>query len=197
MSAPAVRVRPAGPPAEQVRGSSGGIGRSSSANAERVSDDLRRHTDGFLQGRRRVASLSLLASAAMGAVAAYQTGLVRRLREPPLPVFDAERVDASGEAYELFKTPDAALGLASYAVTLALAGAGTARRVEERPWLPLALLAKVAGDAAGGLFLTAEQLTKHRKLCSWCLTAAAASVAMVPAAVPEARAAIRHLRGDA
>ncbi len=52
----------------------------------------------------------------MGVVAAYQNGLVRRLPEPPLPFFDAEQVDASGEAYALFRTPDAALGLVSVAM---------------------------------------------------------------------------------
>lgn len=179
-----------------MRGRKGGIGRSSSPAAEEVSDDLRRRTGPFLDGRRRVAALSLVASAALGAVAAYQNGLLRHLPEPPLGLLDADRVDASGEAYELFKTPDAALGLASYALTLVLAGAGSARRVEERPWLPLAMAAKVAGDALGGLYLTAEQASKHRRFCSLCLAASAASVAMVPQVVPEARAALRQLRSS-
>ncbi len=189
-----VREQPAGPAAAAARGSKGGIGRPSSPAAERVSDDLRRHTGPFLDHRRRVAGLSLVASAAMGAVAAYQNGLVRHLPEPPLRILDADRVDASGEAYQLFKAPDAALGLASYAVTLVLAGAGTARRVDERPWLPLALAAKVAADAVGGLYLTAEQVSKHRRFCSWCLVASAASLAMVPQVLPEAGAALRRLR---
>ncbi len=189
-----LRQRPAGPAAESARGGKGGIGRSSSPAAERVSDDLRRHQGAFLDRRRRVAGLSLLASAAMGIVAAYQNGLVRRIPEPPLGMLDAGRVDASGEAYELLKTPDAALGLASYAVTLVLAGAGSARRSEEQPWLPLAMAAKVAADAVGGLYLTAEQASKHRRFCSWCMAAAAASVAMAPQVLPEARAALRQLR---
>ncbi len=191
-----LRRRPAGPAAAAARGSKGGIGRPSSPAAERVSDDLRRHSGTFLDHRRRVAGLSLLASAAMGAVAAYQNGLVPRLPEPPLGLLDSERLDASGEAYQLLKTPDAALGLVSYALTLVLAGAGTGRRVEERPWLPLAMAAKVGADALGGLYLTAEQASKHRRFCSWCLAAAAASVAMVPQVVPEARAALRHLRSN-
>ena len=189
-----LRKRPAGPSAATVRGDKGGIGRASSPEAEEVSDDLRRGTGAFLNRRRRVAALSLTASAAMGAVAAYQNGLISHLPEPPLPLLDADQVDASGEAYQLFKTPDAALGLASYAATLVLAGAGSARRVQERPWLPLALAAKVAGDALGGLYLTAEQASKHRRFCSWCLVASAASVAMVPQVIPEARAALRQLR---
>ena len=106
-----LRGRPAGPPAADARGRSGGVGRASSAAAEEVSDDLRRRAGGLLDRRRRTAGLSLLAAGAMGAVAAYQNGLVRRLPEPPVPLFGAEKVDASGEAYELLRTPDASLGL--------------------------------------------------------------------------------------
>ncbi|MBW3640406.1 MAG: hypothetical protein KY451_11240 [Actinobacteria bacterium] len=40
-----------------------------------------------------------------------------------------------------------------------------------------------------GVYLFAEQLTKHKKLCSWCTASAALLVATVPAVVPEARAA--------
>lgn len=161
--------------------------------AERVSDDLRRGAGDLLDRRRRVAALSLVAAGAMGAVAAYQNGLVRRLPEPPLRLFDAERVDASGEAYQLLRTPDASLGLISYGVTLALAGMGTRSRFKDTPLIPLAMAAKVVFDAVGGLYLTAEQASKHRKFCSWCLTASIASVAMVPQVLPEARAALRTL----
>lgn len=189
-----LRGRLAGPPAGQVAGAPGGVGRSPSRAGEAVSDDLRRHGGDLLDRRRRVAALSLVASGAMGVVAAYQNGLIRRIPEPPLPVFDAEAVDASGEAYGLLRTPDASLGLISYGVTLALAGMGSRRRHDESPLVPLAMAAKVLFDALGGLYLTAEQATKHRKLCSWCLGASVASVAMVPQVVPEARLALRRLR---
>jgi hypothetical protein len=111
--------RPAGPPAERLRGNSGGVGRSTSHEAERVSDALRRRTNPHLRHRRRQTALMLGATAAMGVVALYQTGLVRHLPDPPLPGFDSDRVDASGEAYETLKTPDATLGIASYGATLA------------------------------------------------------------------------------
>lgn len=190
----ALHQRDAGPPAREARGRPGGIGRPTSEAAEAVSDDLRRGTGELLDRRRRVAALSLASIGALGAVAAYQTGIIGHLPEPPLPGLDADTVDASGEAYQLFKTPDAALGVLSSAATLVLAGMGDGRRATERPWLPLALAAKVGLDAAGGLFLTAEQASKHRRFCSWCLTAAAASLAMVPQVVPEARVAWRSLR---
>jgi uncharacterized membrane protein len=128
-------------------------------------------------------------------VAAYQNGLIRHLPEPPLPGLGAEDVDAAGEAYQYLKTPDAALGLASQAVTLVLAGMGSRHRASERPWVPLAMAAKVVLDAAGGAYLTVEQATKHKRFCSWCLTAAVANIAAVPMVLPEARVAWRALRG--
>ncbi len=195
MTGPGERRRPAGPRARRVRPSSGGIGRDSSAAAEAVSDDLRRGAGPLLDRRRRVAALSLGAMGALGAVAAYQNGLIRHLPEPPLPGLGAEDVDASGEAYQYLKTPDAALGLASQAVTLVLAGMGSRHRASERPWVPLAMAAKVVLDAAGGAYLTVEQATKHKRFCSWCLAAAVANIAAVPMVLPEARVAWRALLG--
>lgn len=188
-----LRSRPAGPPAADVRPRSGGIGRGSSPAAERVSDALRRQNSTHLTARRRVAALQTVATGALAIVGLYQFGLLRGVPEPPLPGLDADAVDASGEAYVLFSTPDSALGIASAGATLALAGMGGADRAQQRPILPLALFAKVVVDAVGGLFLTAEQLTKHRKVCSWCTVAAVSLVASVPAAWPEARDAGRSL----
>jgi len=170
------------------------IGRKSSPAAERVSRQLRSGESEALTQRRRIVALSLAASASMGLITLYQMGIIDHLPEPPLGRLDADGVDASGEAYALFKTPDAALGLASYAVTLALAAAGGADRAETQPLLPLALAAKVAFDALWAAVLTAEQGSKHRKFCSWCLLAAATTFAMVPAVVPETRRAWTALR---
>jgi uncharacterized membrane protein len=172
-----------------------GIGRPSSPAAERVSADLRTGAGDVLRRRRRVATMALGAAGSMGVVSAYQMGLLRHLPEPPVALLDADRVDASGEAYQYLKTPDATLGLASYAITLVLAGMGSGRRAIERPWVPLALAAKVTLDTVSGLYLTVEQGSKHRRFCSWCLVAAGLSAAMVPQVVPEAKLAWRQLRG--
>ena len=72
-----------------------------------------------------------------------------------------------------------------------------ADRARTQPMLPVALAIKVAFDALGAIFLTVEQGSKHRKFCSWCLVAAAASLAMVPAVVPETRQAWKTMRGRA
>ncbi len=188
------RTRPAGPPAAQIRPGGGGIGRGTSPAAEAVSDALRRGEGDFLDQRRRMALLQTAATATLSVVGLYQFGVLRSVPEPPLPGLGADRVDASGEAYSLFNTPDSTLGIASAGVSLVLAGMGGAKRYEQQPWIPLALLAKSGLDAAGGLLLTAEQLTKHKRLCSWCTVTAALLVATVPTALPEAKAAWRALR---
>jgi hypothetical protein len=141
-----------------------------------VSDDLRRGSGALLQQRRRVFGLPLASAASLGVVALYQSGILRHLPDPPIGPFGSDTVDASGEAYHYLLTPDAAIGIASYAVTAVLAGMGTRDRASERPWIPLALAGKVASDALGAGFLTLEQISKHRKLCFWCLTAALTSV---------------------
>jgi uncharacterized membrane protein len=177
-----------------VRGRSGGIGRSTSPVAEQVSDDLRRHAGGFLDHRRRICGLALAGVGSLSVVAAYQTGLLRHVPEPPLRLLDADAVDASGGAYRVLGTADAALGMTSYAVTLSLAAMGDADRVTTRPWIPTLMGAKVLMDGLSALLLTLEQGTKHGKFCSWCLMSAASGMAMVPFALPETRAAIRQIR---
>lgn len=189
------RLHPSGPPAASIRPGEGGIGRGTTARAEAVSDALRRGAGEHLDRRRRMAWLQMAASGTLGVVALYQFGLLKTVPEPSLPGLDADRVDASGEAYAFLSTPDAALGMASAGVSLVLAGMGGAKRHEEQPWIPLLLLAKSLVDAAGGLYLTAEQVTKHKRICSWCTASALLLVATVPTALPEARAAWRTLRG--
>ena len=165
--------------------------------ATRLSRDLRVESSSDLKHRRGIVGLSLLASASMGVIALYQTGLIKHLPEPPLPMLDADKVDASAEAYETLRTPDAILGLGSYAVTMGLAAAGGKDRARETPWLPLLLAGKVAVDAANAAKLSVDQWTKHRAFCFWCLIAAAATFAMAPLAVPEAIAAWRGRRSRA
>jgi uncharacterized membrane protein len=188
-----LRSKPAGPPAASLR-SAGGVGRSSSQYAESVSDALRRIESPDLRRRRAATGLSLLATVALGVVEAYQAGLLRTVPEPPVRFLDADKVDASGEAYHSLGTPDAGLGIVSYGVTMALVTAGAEDRAENRPWLPLLAAAKVVTDALSGGYLFAEQVSKHRAVCSWCTVAAAASVATVPLVLPEARRAWARLR---
>lgn len=166
-------------------------------NPETLSRELRFGSSRFLRLRRKSLSLSLIAAGAMAPIALYQMGVIRHLPEPPLPRLNADKVDASAEAYGILQSPDAVLGLGSYALTAVLAAAGGEDRACTRPWIPLALAAKVVVDAAAGGKLTVDQWTRHRAFCSWCLLGAGASLATVPLVIPEARAAITRLRSHA
>ena len=162
--------------------------------AIQLSDELRKGVSRDLARRRRIVALSLVASGSMAVITLYQVGLIKHLPEPPLPFMNADKVDASAEAYEKLSTPDAVLGLGSYAATMALAAMGGADRVRTMPWVPIALAGKVAVDVATAAKLSIDQWTKHRAFCFWCLLAAAATFATAPLVVPEAIAARRSFR---
>ncbi len=163
-------------------------------NATKLSYELREGESDFLDYRRWIVALGLTAAASMGLIAAYQMGLIKHLPEPPLPRMDADKVDASEEAYEKLQMPDAFLGLGSYAATMGLAAMGGKDRASTSPLIPLALLAKASLDAAQAAKLTVDQAVKHQAFCFWCLLAAAATFASVPLAIPEALAAWRKLK---
>lgn len=170
------------------------ITRKTSADARALSSYVRDGDDSFLRSRRRICVLSLTAMGSLGVVAMYQLGIIKHVPEPNLPFLDADEVDAAGEAYQALAMPDAVIGIASYALTLALAARGGRKRTTDEPWLPVALAGKVLADAAIAVALTAEQAFKHRAFCSWCVAAAGATLAMVPEAIPEARVALTSRR---
>src|SRR5438046_931121 len=95
---------------KQRRGHAMGLLRRSEAEARKLSSELRNDDSGNLRRRRTVIGLSMLGTASLGLIGLYQTGVIKGLPEPNLPYLDAEKVDASAEAYEYLSTPDAILG---------------------------------------------------------------------------------------
>src|SRR3954451_6605544 len=160
-------------------------------NPRQLSEELRNSDDPALRKRRGIIALSALASASMGLIALYQTGVIRHLPDVPSKWFDADRVDASDEAYSRFATPDAILGLGSYAATMGLAAIGGRDR---SPWLSRALTAKVLFDVANAARLTRDQWKNYRAFCIWCLIAAGATFAMLPLALRWCRTSSQLLR---
>ncbi|CAN5451483.1 hypothetical protein BH20VER3_BH20VER3_23200 [soil metagenome] len=159
-----------------------------------LSRQLRQDEGAFLHQRRGIIACGMAAAGAMGLIALYQIGLIRHIPEPPLPGLDADKVDASEEAYSHLQMGDAFIGLGSYAATMGLAAMGGKDRAATSPWIPLALLAKTSADAAQAAKLTVDQWTKQKAFCSWCLLAAAATFVALPLAVPEAVEAFQQLR---
>ena len=96
-----------------------------------------RHGSGtFFAQRHAVIGLSLATMSSLGLITLYQVGIIRRLPEPRLPWFDAEKVTGTDEAYTRFSTPDAVLDLASYAFTAGLAAKGGQDRARTHPVHP-------------------------------------------------------------
>ncbi len=160
---------------------------------EKLGLSLRHGSGAGMARRRAMVGASLAAMGSLGVVALYQLGLIAHLPDPPLPGFDADKVHGSAEAYAILSTPDAVLGLGSYAVTAALAAMGAPDRATTRPWIPLALAAKVAFDLAQASRLTLNEVTEQRALSAWSMLTTGATLATAALVVPEARAAARHL----
>ena len=148
----------------------------------------------FVRNRRWIVGSALTASASLALIALYQTGILKRLPGPKSAVWNAETVNGSDEAYSLLQTPDAVLGLASYAITISLAAAGPADRVLTSRWVPIALGAKTLLDAAYAGKLSVEQWTVFRSFSIWSLIAAGGAMASLGFAMPETLAAVKLLR---
>lgn len=160
---------------------------------EELSQQLRHGTGDYMAQRRGIVSLSMVAVGAMGLISLYQMGIIKHLPEPPLPGLDADKVDASSEAYSRISTPDGVLGLGNYAITMGLAAMGGQERARTQPWIPLALAAKVGFDFSQAIRLFFDQKTKQHAFCSWCLLTAGTTLAIVPLTVPETVAAAREV----
>jgi len=166
----------------------------------RLSDAWRTFRPGLeLRRRRRVIGGAMVSTGCMAVASLYQTGVVRRIPELPLGPFDANRVEASAQAYQVLRMPDAPLAVVSFGLTAALAaGAGTGagprfgRRAEV---LRVALGAKALVDVGYSVKLMSDQVTKHGRLCSWCLTTTAGAAVALGPALREGRAGWRALRG--
>lgn len=139
--------------------------------------------------------LALFSSAVLGGVALYQMGILKKLPQPRWRWFDAQKVNGSPQAYSILATPDALLGLVSYAMTACWAGVGSEKRWQTQPVLSIGMGLKVLADAAFASKLTADECTKFRSFSLWSLLVTGATFAALPLALPEAKAALGTLTG--
>ena len=164
---------------------------------DELSRALREGDDPFLQKRRWIVGLALYNIVAMAAISLFQMGILKRVPEVHLPGADADKINGSAQAYEILQTPDALLAVGSYAATAALAAMGPPDRAKALPWAALGMGVKALADAAFAVKLLIDQPTKYQAYCCWCVTGALATLAIVPLAWPEARAAWNHVRPGA
>ena len=160
-----------------------------------LSRELRQGDAPELQKRRWIVGLSLVGVAMAQIVSLYQVGIVKHLPDPPLDIFDSDRVDASDYAYKRFLVPDGFLMLSSYATTALLAGMGGEKRSQTHPLLALGMGAKIVVDLLSAAELAREEWNDNHKLCPYCQTATLASLASLWMAWPEMISAWKNWRG--
>jgi uncharacterized membrane protein len=165
-------------------------------NPRQLSHELREEVTPDLTKRRWIVGLSLVGAAMGAAVALYQTGIITKLPDPPLPYIDSDRVDASDYAYSRLDSPDAPMMLINYGVTALLASIGGKNRFKDKPLVPIALAVKTLFDSALALELGREEWKEQKAFCAYCQVATLASLASVTLAAPEAVKAARNLFGN-
>lgn len=121
---------------------------------------------------RLVTGSCCVALATLAPVALYQSGILPRLPDPPLRVFDSERITTSDAAHP-FGIPDGWLGLVSFGTTFMLAVLAK-RHLKAKKLLG----AKLTLDASAAAFNATRQVVSFGKLCSWCTGTALAAMVM-------------------
>jgi hypothetical protein len=150
----------------------------------------------FLLHRRIAMALTVVGMTSLAVISLYQIGFLKRLPEPPLAGLDSEKVNGSAEAFEILNTPDAVLGLGSYAVTLGLETFGGTNRSRSNPWLPLALAAKCGVDVVQAARLTRKSWVTFQAFSFYSLITVAATFFTLPVVLPEAWAAWRKCQSN-
>jgi uncharacterized membrane protein len=161
-----------------------------------LSRELRKADTPHLNRRRWIVGLSVLGTAMAQIVSLYQTGILKRLPDPPVKIFDSDRVDASDYAYSRFNSPDAPMMLMGYGMTAWLASMGGKNRARNTPIIPILMGLKILGDTALALELGREEWKENQALCAYCQVATIASLASLVLALPEVVEAAQHLLGD-
>lgn len=164
-------------------------------NPTQLSEELRKGNNPHMTRRRWIIGLSTLGGSMGQLVTLYQTGIVSHLPDPPVPIFDADKVDASNYAYSRFNSPDGPLMVGNYAVTAWLASAGGLERARRNPLIPIAMGIKLVFDSALSAELAREEWKENKAFCEYCQVATVCSLASLVLAVPEVVEAFRTLFG--
>jgi len=127
---------------------------------------------------------SCVALATLVPVALYQLKLISELPDPPLNVFDSERITMSRTAHPM-GVPDGLLGFASFGTTLTLALLANRNRTAKR-----LLGAKLGMDVSVAAINAVRQVAEFGKLCSWCTGTALSAGVMAYAGRQSIREAV-------
>lgn len=159
-----------------------------------IRNELRDGNSKALDARRKVIALSALGLVDFSIISLYQTGIIRHLPDPPYRIFDSDKINASGEAYQ-FGAPDGPISAVAYATSMVLASAGGSEKTGRRPGFDLALGATVAGNAIGAVYYLYDMIFKQKKICPYCVTGAAINIASAIIIAPTVVRSVRKILG--
>jgi uncharacterized membrane protein len=160
-----------------------------------LSQELRQGKNPNMSRRRAIIGLSMLGGTMGQLVTLYQTGVIGHLPDPPIPIFNADKVDASNYAYKRFNAPDGPLMIGTYAITAWLASMGGLERARRNPLIPIAMGIKILFDCATNVQLAREEWQENKAFCEYCQVASICSFASLALALPEVLLATRVLLG--
>jgi hypothetical protein len=163
---------------------------------QQLSRELREGNSADLTNRRWIIGLSMVGASMGMIVSLYQTGILDKLPDPPLPFFDSDRVDSANYAYSRLNAPDGPMMVANYAITAWLAATGGMNRAKNSPLLPIAMGVKAVIDSIAALKLATEEWGENRALCAYCQVATLCSLASVAFALPKVLEASGQLLSD-
>jgi uncharacterized membrane protein len=140
-----------------------------------LKDYFTRAINPTFQRRRKIIALSVLGMADATLMVLRQSGIIQKLPDVPLRIFDANTVTTSTKAYDL-GLPDSALSTLAYGMTFTLASWGGDQTLYRKKWIDRALFGVCAANAmAGGQYLL-NMIIKQKKICAYCITAASVNV---------------------
>lgn len=144
-------------------------------DAVAIKDALRMEKNPDMDNRRKVIALSALGLFDFSIISLYQTGVIRKLPDIPLPVFDSNKVNASKEAYQ-FGVPDGPVSAVIYSLIMVFAAAGGSEKAR-KPVFDLLLGGAVAANLSGALYYLYDMAFRQKKICLYCVTGAAINIA--------------------
>jgi uncharacterized membrane protein len=163
-------------------------------NALAIRNELRNNDSEAMDKRRLITLLSALGLVDFAVISLYQTGVIEKLPDLPLPIFDSNKVNASKEAYQ-FGVPDGPISAAVYAATMVLAAAGGSEQSGRKPVFDTLLGTAVMGNTAGAIYYLYDMIFKQKKICLYCLAGAAVNIASAVIVAPLVKRSIRQLFG--
>lgn len=165
---------------------------SGSKDPQLLRRQLQEGREGDLLRRRWIVGLSLAGIADMAIVALFQTGILKRLPDPPLPGFNSMKVNSSDTAYR-YGVPDGIIDIVSLSLTTLLAALGGLDRARRVSLVSLLAAGKEIFGAAGAAWYFYQMPTKVKAWCIYCLTAALLHFVLFGLTLPEAKQAVLDL----